>query len=61
MKKFLSVLSALAALAALAGSAYALYRKFFKKTLVVSGEFEDDGETIVMEETEETTEQPTEE
>ena len=57
MKKVLSVL---AALAAVAGSAYVLYRKFGKKSVVVSGEFEDD-EPIVIEETEEEVTEETEE
>lgn len=46
MKKFLSVLGALAAIG---GSAWLLYRKFGKRTLMVSGEFEDE-EPIVMDE-----------
>ena len=58
MKKVFSVL---AALAAVAGSAYLLYRKFGKRAMVVSEEF-DDEETIVMEELseEETEEAPAE-
>ncbi len=46
MKKVLSVL---AALAAIGGSAWLLYRKFGKRSLMVSGEFEDE-EPIVMDE-----------
>lgn len=46
MKKFLAIIGAIAAIG---GAAYLLYRKFGKRKMVVSGEFDDD-ETIIMDE-----------
>lgn len=46
MKKILAIIGAIAAIG---GAAYVLYRKFGKRSMVVSGEFDDD-ETIIMDE-----------
>lgn len=54
MKKVLAVL---AGAAAIGGAAWFLYRKYGKPSMLVSGEFEDNDEPIVIDEEEEAEEE----
>ena len=57
MKKILAIIGAIAAIGT---AVYLLYRKFGKRSMVVSGEFDDDATIIMEEDVEEGTEEKAE-